>query len=365
MHKDVQKSSKSSSSPPELKLPEWMMPIQRVCAASYPLLLLFAGLCLLTVLAFIAIKKTDFPWLLNVNGALMFFAILGLLAMFFAEYRSVVAGWSALVGGLFFYHAPFLILLLISFVNGNHKANIVVQLMFYCKLAGIIAVFLSLFSLLFAYVLLFMHREKTRRESKMQFAVDAKSHVEKPSLIPKCWQMSRCRPVVRYSCPNYIDKKTCWKRRSGCFCDKELANYLINHSAKGEADEMIVMQQASSNRPTTNGLRRSWREQKKLCYSCPLFLEHQEYKYRRFSSMSIILTIVITGALYPLYHIAYQTGMKALDKILQGKFNIPGVSVDTSLVNSPFEWVLLAVLAMLLWSYLITAVDNYFLEWKL
>lgn len=364
MRKERSKSM-SNSAPPELLLPEWLLPIKRVCAAIYPFILLVAGLCLVTLLAFIFIKRTDFPWLLNINGFFLFCASLGLITLLFAEYRSVIAGWSGIVAGMFFYHAPYFILMLVNQVGGDAKAIIVSRLMLSCKYFGILAVFLALFSLLFAYALLLINRERIRREARMQYAVDIPKQVEKPSLFPKCWQMSRCRPVVRVTCPNYIDHKTCWKRRSGCFCDKELANYLIGNSAKGESTEMIEMQKVAAVRPNMTGERRRWRDQKKLCYACPLFLEHQEYKYRRFSGISIILTIVLTGLLYPLYHIAYQTGMKSLDSILQGRFNIPGINVDTSLANSPFEWVLLAVLAMLLWSYLITFVDNYFLEWKL
>ena len=365
MTNESKKSSPTSTTTSSPQMPEWLLPVMRVSGAVYPILLLLGGLCLLTLVAFIFMKNVHLPFLLNINGALLFFAALGLLTMLLAEYRSVVAGWVGVAVGIALYHAPLLILMLVSYVGVDPTVRLIVQLMQHCKILGIIGVFFSVCSLFLAYFIMLMQRERTRRAARMQYVVDTPAHAEKPSIIPKCWQMSRCRPAVRLTCPNYIDRKTCWKRRSGCFCDKDLANFLISASGKGEAGEVITMQSSAHARPPAAGTRRAWREQKKLCYSCPLFMEHQEYKYRRFGWMSIVLTLIIIGVVYPFYHIAYNSVMTMIDSSLRGRLNLPGIDVETSLANSPFEWVLLAVLGMLLWSYMISLIDAYFLEWKL
>jgi hypothetical protein len=361
------------------KLPEWAELLIRICHTVAPFLVMMAGLLFVLLLVLIVFKRTEFSWLVNVVGAIRFFGFLGVLLMMVAAYDTPLTGWIGAVLGLGFYLSPLLFVLLASHLGlSAHSAHIdlIEQVSSLCQHLGTFLVALAIVDLMQFYVRRFMSSEAERRTVQFKYIdLAAVKNVEKPSLVPKCWQMSRCRASVRMSCPNYIGRKTCWQQRSGCFCDRSLANYLMESVGKGEAQEVIDMQRdvgkpqvaTTSGKPAKKASRPSWRDQKSRCYNCPLFNEHQEYKYRHFHWSSFLVTAAIVAAVYPLYHDGYEWLVGQLDVLLQQHVlkSLPVISGDTSLANSPFEYVLLGVLALLLLSYVIGIVDRIFLEWKL
>jgi hypothetical protein len=94
----------------------------------------------------------------------------------------------------------------------------------------------------------------------------------------RCWELHFCRTSLRANCPRFLESATCWRKRSGCYCDQGLATQLLtgvgaNARAK-VAEELEVAQRRARVR--------SQRQQKQQarCGECPLYLEHQKYKYR-------------------------------------------------------------------------------------
>jgi hypothetical protein len=203
----------------------------------------------------------------------------------------------------------------------------------------------------------------------------------KRSFIPLCWQMSRCRPAVRLTCPNYIDRMTCWKRRSGCFCDRELANYLMaNVDSGSDAQEVIDMEvdankagiksEGSMRYYVDKSTRRPWKVQKRLCYACPLFTEHQEYKYKNLHWISLPITVGLAVALFQFFDIGYKWTTLAMANEMNnlakhGLSEVFSADSNNSLANSSFEYVVYCVLALLLLSFVIQFVEKFFLEWKM
>jgi len=199
-------------------------------------------------------------------------------------------------------------------------------------------------------------------------------------VFPMCWQMSRCRPGVRDHCPNFTDRVTCWRRRSGCFCDRNLANFLVSASDRKDVSEVDEMARnvASIDKAgksairghMQNSARRPWGQQRRLCHECPLYLEHQEYKYRSWHWVSFPLTAGIIALLYPYFTIGYKHAADMLDQFAikladLGKLPANFDPSASSLKDSPFEYVLLFMLALLLASYIVSLVDKMFLDWKL
>lgn len=356
------------------QLPPWAEPIVRVCAAIYPYMLSLAALAFVMVMALIAVKRLDLAWIPNVAGAVLFFAFIGILAMLIAEYESPAPAWITTVLGIGLYYAPLWLALLATKIAlpETQMPSLNTLAKTFSNL-GVFTVIISVISLMAAYVRYFMQRESSLRQSRMQFLMEtAATNVEKPSLVPKCWQMSRCRPSVRGTCPNYLDQTPCWKRRSGCFCDRELANLLITSVGRGEAQEILDIQhnaqaQAISRvrgHQANKAHRPSWSQQKRRCHSCPLYNEHQEYKYKHFNWAGIFITIAVVAGGYPFYHMAYEKSVGYLDEAIKHFPQIPGTTTST-LINSPFEYLLLGVLSLLLFTYIIALVDKFFLEWKL
>ncbi len=109
-------------------------------------------------------------------------------------------------------------------------------------------------------------------------AIAAERAAGRPSLMRQCWELHFCRSSLRSGCPRFLQGVSCWKRNSGCYCDQGLATRLLsgvgaNTRAK-VAEELEVAQQRAHTRA-----RRQKRE-KAPCGECPLYLEHQKYKYR-------------------------------------------------------------------------------------
>lgn len=371
---DVSNGSKSSTAQPETRpevsLPPWARPIVRVCDTVYPFFLSLAIVTFILLFAMIALKRTDLSWIHNLVGAFGFFTSLGLLALLIAEFQSIYPGWIVAVLGIGLYYAPLLLAQLVVRVALPTTAlntQLLAQMTATFKNLGIYAVAIAIITLMVGYIRHFMRQEAKRRNIRFKYVDNTAKNVERPGLIPKCWQMSRCRPSVRMSCPNYIEHVTCWKRRSGCFCDRDLANHLIASSGRGEAQEAIEMQQTVGGaRPARDKSRqRSWKEHKRYCLTCPLYVEHQEYKYRHYHWTSFLATGVIVAGGYRFFDIGYKWSVQFLDGLLKNVAHIPGVSADTSLANSPFEYILLAVFSLLLLSYVIGLMDKIFLEWKL
>ncbi len=218
----------------------------------------------------------------------------------------------------------------------------------------------------------------TQGGQQIKFATESRKKGARPSLIPKCWEMSRCRPGVRETCPNYIDLHTCWKRRSGCFCDRDLANYLVGAVDRKEVQEIIDMQNTAAKTKRASAIRshlqeagrRPWRQQKVLCHACPLYVEHQEYKYKYWHWISFPVTLAIAGLSYNLFHIGYVMAVDGLNAVMEKLVAIGGlpqnfVPSTTGLADSPFQFLLLFVLAVLLASYIVAITDMIFLKWKL
>jgi hypothetical protein len=241
---------------------------------------------------------------------------------------------------------------------------------------GVYIIAIAILHLCYVYISEFLAQQAKRRANKIRYIDTSKLDTQKRSFIPKYWQMSRCRPGVRMTCPNFLDRVPCWKRRSGCFCDRDLANFLISATDRKDAQEAIDIQRIANSpgmvhmRDKMKMRRRGWGQQKKLCHECPLYNEHQEYKYKNLSWISFPITAGITVALYGIFHVVYLAGTKFLDEFMARLVKTGSLPENfhpdaSSLVNSPFEYVLLAVLGLLLASYVIVLTEKCFLSWKL
>ncbi len=243
---------------------------------------------------------------------------------------------------------------------------------------GLFLAVISIIHLAYKYYQVMKNQHVTTQKHHFKYMDTSTKDVTKRSYIPSCWQMSRCRPGVRMTCPNYIDRINCWKRRSGCFCDRELANYLVNSVGSGETSEIVDVQVNSARNDVKHmrdymgkTAKRPWLVQKKLCFECPIFVEHQEYKYKNLSWISFPVTGVIVAIIFPLFNWAYGEGVSYMEIGLKRLADIKGwsevinPSASESLANSSFEYVVLAVLVLLLSSYVIGFTETCFLKWKL
>jgi len=158
-------------------------------------------------------------------------------------------------------------------------------------------------------------------------ALAAERAAERPSLMRRCWELHFCRSSLRANCPRFLEGVSCWKRKSGCYCDEGLATQLLSGMGANSRAKVAEELQSAQKRTRT---RRQKREV--MCGECPVYLEHQKYKYRALSWGAYPLAAAIAGfgaaAIINAYHWVDSRLATMLDK-----FQI----LPHSLTNTPLD----------------------------
>jgi len=121
---------------------------------------------------------------------------------------------------------------------------------------------------------------------------------ERPSLLARCWELHFCRESLRRHCPRFLEGASCWKKRSGCYCDQDLATRLlsgIGSQARLQVEEEMRVIRSPAWEYEEARRRKRQQAKKTSCGNCPLYLEHQKYKYRTLSWLSYPIAAAIIG----------------------------------------------------------------------
>lgn len=111
-----------------------------------------------------------------------------------------------------------------------------------------------------------------------------------------CWDMAFCREFVRKVCPAFQAKKSCWRVKTGCYCDEKtilramMSNGADNSYARGIMDSLGLDKPEASR--VSNKLRRE------RCRRCGIYAEHQRQKYRLLSPLAFPLVGVLLYGFY-------------------------------------------------------------------
>ncbi len=113
---------------------------------------------------------------------------------------------------------------------------------------------------------------------------------ESASLLHRCWELHLCREGLRRQCPRFLESVSCWRKRSGCYCDQDLVTRILTGSGGDTRmhveEEMRVVRSPAWQYQEARQRRKRQRAKKAQCGQCPLYLEHQKYKYRALSWLS-------------------------------------------------------------------------------
>lgn len=180
----------------------------------------------------------------------------------------------------------------------------------------------------------------------------------RPSLMRHCWELHFCRGSLRANCPRYAEQVSCWKRRSGCYCDQGLATRLL--SSIGErmqvqvADEIRPVharaQQYRSGGAKPAGRGRPGRRPRAPCGQCPIYQDHQKYKYRALSWLAYPAAAAIIGLLLPRLRYGYEW----LDSYLSQRLAVPLPIMDNPIQEA--QWLSAENAIILLVGILVAAV---------
>ena len=123
------------------------------------------------------------------------------------------------------------------------------------------------------------------------------------SLMRKCWELHFCRGSVRTTCPRYAEGIACWRKTSGCYCDHDLASRLMSSVGGNASVKMQVAEELDAHQRKAQELQkrvqrnqqRSKQAARKLCRECPIYLEHQKFKYRTLSWLAYPVTAIVVA----------------------------------------------------------------------
>ncbi len=132
--------------------------------------------------------------------------------------------------------------------------------------------------------------------------IAAERAAQRPSPMGRCWELQFCRGSLRSNCPRFLEGVSCWKRRSGCYCDQTLATNLLSgvgaQSRVELAEELEGAQRRSQKLSQSRRARKKEKRPRPPCGECPIYLEHQTHKYRVVSWLSYPAAAAVTGLAY-------------------------------------------------------------------
>jgi hypothetical protein len=147
------------------------------------------------------------------------------------------------------------------------------------------------------------------------------------SLMRKCWELHFCRGSLRTSCPRYQEGVPCWRKRSGCYCDHDLAGHLMSSVGGNASVKLQVAEELEGQQRRAQELQRRAKQHRskaairKLCRECPIYNEHQKHKYRTLSWVAYPLAVLIVALGAATIRAGYEWSDKHATEIVS-KYNI-------------------------------------------
>jgi hypothetical protein len=176
------------------------------------------------------------------------------------------------------------------------------------------------------------------------------------SLLRQCWELARCQ-AGGGACPALRQRRSCWKIGSGCLCDLKLAERLAQGVDAWTHEEVTAVRYRAStgHRP---------------CRSCPIYEEHQEYKYGLFQWAAYPATAAAIWISLPLLHVGYDRSLQFLDRMMavlaftpSRAASAPSGGVQSMVLTSNVEWVFIGCLGLLLVSYVLHGIERAVFRW--
>lgn len=164
------------------------------------------------------------------------------------------------------------------------------------------------------------------------------------SLMRKCWELHFCRGSVRTTCPRYSEGTSCWRKRSGCYCDHDLASRLMSSIGGDASIKMQVAEELETQQRRAQELqrriqrqqRRSRQVARKLCRECPIYLEHQKFKYRTLSWLAYPITAIVIALSAGSIRSAYQWADEHTASFISQYSLIPHELLDHPVAIAPW-----------------------------
>jgi hypothetical protein len=164
---------------------------------------------------------------------------------------------------------------------------------------------------------------------------------QRPSLMRRCWELQFCRGNLKVNCPRFLEGASCWKKGGGCYCDQGLATRLLSGvgvQARVQVAEELEAAQRQAQKVSA-GRRYASKKQKRprrSCRECPIYLDHQVYKYRALSWLCYPLAAALTGIFFARIQYGYEWVEAELGTLLSHAQVLPHYLASRPLAEGPW-----------------------------
>jgi hypothetical protein len=178
-----------------------------------------------------------------------------------------------------------------------------------------------------------------------------------------CWNMPYCRDYLRKFCKPTEQGKSCWRIKSGCYCDEEMILRVMEKSSTsskgwGGFDQRFSEAAGGKTKEMTPAQKRE------RCRKCFIYAEHQKMKYRVLSPLSFVAALALLYMYNKPLMMAMDKGLSLTDQVashITFKTSIPGTA-GTEWSNNPAfngmaEWLLLICIGLTLVGYILRALE--------
>ena len=206
---------------------------------------------------------------------------------------------------------------------------------------------------------------KSLNKEKFTYGAEAKAETKpvRTSLIAKCWEGPFCRDFIRPHCPIYLQKKTCWQEKRGCYCEEEIV------SAAASKVSGIVLDMApdpkynfaNTAKPLgslggENAYRKpelSEAQKRERCKYCVIYNEHEHEKYK----LLVPVVMIGTAGACVVFSSLLRAAIGGILTFTQGlanhlSFTTGGGPGNTALAltqqNTAVEWLFVAALTVMI-----------------
>lgn len=105
------------------------------------------------------------------------------------------------------------------------------------------------------------------------------------------------------------------------------------------------------------------------CKTCPIYLEHQDHKYKTIAWLAYPVAAVAIFLAYPWIHQVYVWAVMGLEKVMSAVRILPPSArpgdVPDWVLQSHVEWLIILCIGLLVVSYLLQFVEYAIYEWKI
>jgi len=295
----------------------------------------------------------------NVSTAcqvLNFALVIATLAAFVRFFASSSAAWTVTAVGLGLYFGfPWLVGDLLQQNHLDHNQLTQTMLISLAQVAkGLTLVGVVWLVGVVAYQVISNPRERYKSAPKA-----ARPSSGGHSLLRNCWELTHCTGTTRNICPSYRERKSCWKRHQGCFCDTSLFDRMTDGANSWVTNETHETHQSAMH------LRRSGR---RPCTVCPLYEEHQYYKYRAICWIAYPATAALVFFGMPVFGRSLNNSLNRVDQWVANLSYMPtkaSQSVIRIASDSPLQYFLLGCIALLILGYTLQFIEYLIFQKKL